>query len=230
MTLPPIVSPAEWQSARARLLEQEKAATRALDALAAQRRRMPMTPVDKPYRFDGPHGAATLLDLFEGRRQLVVYHFMLAAGTERPCAGCSSFTDNVGNLAHLHARDTTFALVSRAPLPELEAFKRRMGWTMPWWSSARSDFNDDFGVTVDGRETFGLSVLLRDGERVFRTYFTAARGVDRLRFDFNLLDLTPLGRQELWEESPGGWPQTPPYAWWRLHDEYEPASAGPAAG
>jgi predicted dithiol-disulfide oxidoreductase (DUF899 family) len=139
-----------------------------------------------------------------------------------PCEGCSTFTDNVGDLTHLQQRDTTFALTSRAPVAELQAFERRMGWTVPWYSTYGSDFNHDFGLTTaDGRETFGLSVFLRDGDEVFRTYHTNGRGVDRLRLDFNLLDLTPFGRQEQWEDSPAGWPQTPPYGWWRLHDEYE---------
>jgi predicted dithiol-disulfide oxidoreductase (DUF899 family) len=222
MHLPPVVTPAEWQAARDELLVQEKEATRALDALAAKRRRLPMVRIDKEYVFEGPNGPATLADLFDGRRQLVIYHFMLGPG-ERPCEGCSSFTDNIGNLAHLHARDTSMALVSRAPLAEIRALRERMGWTLPWYSSNGSDFNFDFGLSTPDGETFGLSVFLRDGDDVFRPYFTNARGVDRLRPDFNLLDLTPLGRQETWEDSPDGWPQTPPYEWWRLHDEYEGA-------
>ncbi|HYR62142.1 MAG TPA: DUF899 domain-containing protein [Actinomycetota bacterium] len=220
MNLPPVVEPAEWQAARDALLVEEKEATRALDALAAKRRRLPMVRIDKSYVFDGHGGPATLLDLFDGRRQLIVYHFMLGPGAS-PCEGCSSFTDNIGHLAHLHARDTSFVLVSRAPLAEIALLKQRMGWTVPWYSSFGSDFNYDFGVSTDEGEMFGLSVFLRDGDRVFRNYFTTARGADRLRGDFNLLDLTPLGRQETWEDSPQGWPQTPPYQWWRLHDEYD---------
>jgi predicted dithiol-disulfide oxidoreductase (DUF899 family) len=225
MNLPAIVSRAEWEAVRDALLVKEKEATRALDALAAERRRLPMVPIDKQYVFEGPDGRATLLELFDGRRQLIVYHFMFGPGSD-PCTGCSSFTDNIGDLAHLRARDTSLALVSRAPQAEIRAFQQRMGWAVPWYSSFRSDFNDDFGTTTDEGESFGLSVFLRDGDRVYRTYFTAARGVDRLRIDFNLLDLTPLGRQEDWEDSPAGWPQTPPYAWWRKHDEYE----GPTTG
>jgi predicted dithiol-disulfide oxidoreductase (DUF899 family) len=178
-----------------------------------------MVPIDKQYVFEGPDGQATLLDLFDGRRQLIVYHFMFGPGSD-PCTGCSSFTDNIGHLAHLHARDTSLVLVSRAPQAEIRAYRQRMGWCVPWFSSFGSDFNEDLGVTTDEGETFGLSVFLRAGDRVYRTYFTAARGVDRLRIDFNLLDLTPLGRQEDWEDSPDGWPQTPPYVWWRKHDEY----------
>jgi predicted dithiol-disulfide oxidoreductase (DUF899 family) len=230
MQLPEIVTADVWQAARGELLAKEKAATRALDALAAERRRLPMVAIDAGYRFEAPDGATVALaDLFEGRRQLVVYHFMLAPGGE-PCTGCASFTDNVGHLAHLHARDTSFALISRAPQAEIGPLRRRMGWELPWYSSAGSDFNADLGLTTDRGETFGLSVFLRDGDDVYRTYFTDARGVDRLRIDFNLLDLTPFGRQEAWEDSPDGRPQTPPYAWWRLHDEYEqPAIASAAA-
>ncbi len=220
MNLPAIVPRVEWEAAREALLVKEKDATRALDALAAERRRLPMVQVDEQYVFEGPDGRATLLDLFDGRRQLIVYHFMFAPGSD-PCTGCSSFIDNVGHLAHLHARDTSLALVSRAPLSEIRAYQQRTGWAVPWYSSSGSDFNYDFGVSTDEGERFGLSVFLRDGDRIYRTYFTSARGVDRLRIDFNLLDFTPLGRQEDWEDSPDGWPQTPPYLWWRKHDEYE---------
>jgi len=207
MNHPVIVSTAEWEAAREALLVKEKEATRALDALAAKRRGQPMVAVDKEYTFEGPWGEATLLDLFDGRSQLILYHLMFAPGSD-PCTGCSSFTDNVGHLAHLHARDTSFALVSRAPQDQIRAFQQRMGWTVPWFSSFGSDFNYDFGVTTDEGETFGLSVFMRDGKSVYRTYFTSARGVDRLRMDFNLLDLTPFGPREEWEDSPDGWPQT----------------------
>ncbi len=223
MSLPVIVARDEWEAAREQLLVKEKEATRALDALAAERRRLPMVRIEKGYAFEGPGGRATLLDLFGGRSQLIVYHFMFGPGDE-PCTGCSSFTDNIGHLAHLHARDTSLVLVSRAPLAEIRAYQERMGWTVPWFSSYGSDFNSDFGVTTGEGERFALSVFLRDGHGVYRTYVTSARGVDRLRMDFNLLDLTPFGRQEEWEDSPEGWPQTPPYIWWRNHDEYEPAA------
>jgi predicted dithiol-disulfide oxidoreductase (DUF899 family) len=219
MAMPKIVSEAEWQDARAALLVEEKAATRALDALAAERRRLPMVRIDKDYVFEGLDGDVRLADIFEGRRQLLIYHFMFGPG-EDPCTGCSSFTDNVGNLSHLHARDTTFALMSRAPHDELLEYEQRMGWGLPWYSSYANDFNRDFGLTTDAGETFGLNAYLRDGDDVFLTYRTNARGVDRLRLDFNLLDLTPYGRQEEWEDSPEGWPQTPAYRWWRRHDEY----------
>jgi predicted dithiol-disulfide oxidoreductase (DUF899 family) len=220
MAMPEIVSRSEWQEARAALLAREKEATRALDALAAERRRLPMVRLERDDSFEGPAGAVRLVDIFEGRRQLAVYHFMFGPGETHPCTGCSSFTDNIGSLAHLHARDTSFALMSRAPFAELDAYRRRMGWDLPWYSSFGSDFNAVLGLTVDGRETFGFNVYLRDGDDVYQTYSTAARGVDRLRFDFNVLDLTPYGRQEEWEDSPAGWPQTPAYSWWRRHDEY----------
>jgi predicted dithiol-disulfide oxidoreductase (DUF899 family) len=222
--LPPIVSLTEWQAARDKLLVKEKAATRARDALAAERRRLPMVRIEKNYVFEGPNGKASLLDLFEGRRQLIIYHFMFAPGVEgwpsAGCPGCSLVVDNIGHIAHFHARDVSFALVSHAPLAQIEPYKARMGWTLPWYSSFGSDFNVDFGVTTDEGETFGLSVFLRDGDGVFRTYFTARRGVEALGSVWTFLDLTPFGRQENWEESPAGWPQTAPYEWWRRHDEY----------
>lgn len=216
MELPRIVSPAAWQTARDALLVKEKAATRARDTLAAKRRRLPMVAFDKAYTFVGPDGAARLPDLFDGRRQLLVYHFMLEPGGA-PCTGCSLFVDNIGHLAHLHARDTSLVLVSRAPRPELAALQARMGWTVPWFSAGDNDFPIDCGITTG----FGLSVFLRDGDRVFRTYFTAGRGAEALGPNWSFLDLTPLGRQEEWENSPAGRPQSPPYAWWRLHDEYD---------
>jgi len=229
MIKPQVVSPTEWQAARDKLLIKEKQATRARDALAAERRRLPMVRIDKDYVFDGPDGKASLLDLFDGRRQLIVYHFMFAPGVDgwptAGCPGCSQFVDNLGHLAHLHARDTSLVLVSRAPLANLQRYQARMGWRIPWFSSAGSDFNSDFGLTSDAGETFGLSVFFRDDGRVFRSYFTTRRGVEALGSVWTFLDLTPLGRQEDWEDSPPGTPQTPPYQWWRRHDEYESATA-----
>lgn len=217
MTLPPIVSAEEWQAARDRLLAEEKAATRALDALAAERRRLPMTPFGGDHVLIGPEGGPRrLLDLFDGRPQLVVYQ-MMDNGPDDYCSGCAGVVDNVGHLAHLNARDTTFAVVSDMPVEQLAAYWRRMGWTAPVYSSRGSTFAADSGAGGG----FALTVFLRDGAAVFRTYSTTSRGVDRLRFDFNLLDLTPLGRQETWEDSPAGRPQSPPYEWWRLHDEYD---------
>ena len=222
--LPPVVSRAEWQTVRERLLVSEKAATRARDALAAERRRLPMVRIDKHYEFEGEGGKARLLDLFEGRRQLILYHFMFAPGVhgwpEAGCVGCSWYADNIGSLSHLHARDTSLVLVSRAPLHNILAYKRRMGWKLPWFSSADSGFNVDFGVTTAAGESSGTSVFLRDGEEVFHAYFTTGRGDEVLGSFYAFLDLTPLGRQETWEDSPAGWPQSPPYEWWRRHDEY----------
>src|SRR5215218_4044585 len=212
MKLPPVVSQAEWQAARDELLTKEKAATRARDALAAERRRQPMVRIEKGYVFEGPNGAVRLLDMFEGRRQLIVYHFMFQPGApgwpSAGCDGCSMFVDQVGHVAHL---------LARAPIEKIEPYRERMGWTLPWYSLAGNDFNDDSGV----RSGFGLSVFLRDGDDFFRTYFTTGRGVEALGSVWTLLDLTPLGRQEEWEDSPEGYPQSPPYQWWRRHDEYE---------
>jgi len=224
-TVPQVVSQAEWQVTCAKLLVKEKAATRARDALAAERRRLPMVKIDKNYVFEGSDGKATLQDLFDSRRQLILYHFMFAPGVDgwpdAGCPGCSFFVDQIGHPAHLNARDTSLVVVSRAQLPNIQRYKRRMGWTMPWFSSFGSDFNVDFGLSTDKGETFGLSVFLRDDETVYRTYFTTGRGVETLGPPWTFLDLTPLGRQEDWEDSPKGWPQTPPYEWWRRHDEYE---------
>jgi len=233
MNLPTVVTAEEWQVARDVLLVKEKEATRARDVLAAERRRLPRVRIDHDYVFDRPAGKATLLDLFEGRGQLLLYHFMFGPNQEAGCDGCSMFVDQIGHLAHLHARDTSFALVSRAPIEKLEAYRKRMGWTIPWYSSFESDFNVDFGVgpetpqegVYQDGESFGLSVFLRDGEDIYRTYFTTARGAEALGSVWTFLDLTPLGRQEEWEDSPEGYPQTKPYQWWRRHDEYDGKSA-----
>jgi predicted dithiol-disulfide oxidoreductase (DUF899 family) len=225
MSTPQVVSHREWRRALDDIRAEEKRETRRRDALAARRRRLPAEVIDKPYRLAGQTGEVSLADMFEGRRQLLLYHFMYAPGTdgypEAGCPGCSMFVDQVGHQAHFHARDTTLALVSRAPLEQLEAYRRRMGWTLPWYSSQDSDFNRDFGVTRDDGEIFGLSVFIRDGDRILRTYFTDGRGVEALGSVWTFLDLTPLGRQEGWEDSPPGTPQEPPYRWWRRHDEYQ---------
>jgi predicted dithiol-disulfide oxidoreductase (DUF899 family) len=225
MKLPPIVSPAEWQAARDRLLVSEKEHTRAGDALAAERRRLPMVEIVKPYVFDGPDGKVSLLDLFDGRRQLILYHFMFAPSVDgwpdAGCDACSWYADNVGNLSHLHARDTSFVMISLAPISNILGYKKRMGWTLPWFSSGETDFNVDFGISTPEGETSGTSVFLRDEDRVFRTYFTTGRGDEMLGGFWSFLDLTPLGRQENWEDSPEGWPQSEPYVWWRRHDEYD---------
>jgi predicted dithiol-disulfide oxidoreductase (DUF899 family) len=221
IVLPQVVSRDQWLAARQAFLVKEKEFTRAHDALNAERRRLPMVKIEKEYIFDGPDVRASLLDLFEGRRQLILYHFMFGPDWNEGCDGCSMVVDNMGHPAHLHARDTSRVLVSRAPLAKLEPFKARMGWTIPWYSSFGSDFNYDFGVTTAADETFGLSVFLRDGANIFQTYFTNGRGVEYLGSNWSYLDLTPFGRQETWEDSPAGWPQTPTYEWMRLHDRYE---------
>lgn len=221
IALPRIVSRDEWLAAHEAFLAKEKEFTRRRDALNAERRRLPMVKIEKEYIFEGPNGQVSLLDLFEGRHQLILYHFMFGPDWDEGCEGCSMVVDNMGHPAHLHARDTSRVLVSRAPLAKLEAYKARMGWTIPWYSSFDSDFNIDFGVTTDEGETFRLSVFLRDGDSIYYTYFTDGRGVEYLGSNWSYLDLTPFGRQEAWEDSPAGWPQTPPYAWWRRHDEYD---------
>jgi predicted dithiol-disulfide oxidoreductase (DUF899 family) len=221
---PPIVSKDVWQAAHDKVRVKEKALTHQHDALAAERRRLPMVKVDKKYVLEGGKGKATLLDLFDGRRQLILYHFMFAPGVrgwpDAGCPGCSFVADQIPHLAHLHTRDTSFVFVSLAPLAKIKRFRRRMGWTIPWYSSAGTDFNRDFGVSTGAGETFGLSVFVRDGKKIYRTYFTSGRGVETLGTVWTLLDLTPYGRQETWEDSPEGWPQTAPYEWWRRHDEY----------
>jgi predicted dithiol-disulfide oxidoreductase (DUF899 family) len=206
MEKPRIVSANEWQHARDELLVAEKQATRALDALAAQRRRLPMVAYTKRYEFQSPTGPKTLLDLFDGRGQLVVYQFM-DNGPDKYCPGCTKFTNNVVDLDGLAKHGVSWATVSNMPLAQIEAYKARMGWTMPFVSSRGTSFADDCGA---GRG-FMLSVFLRDGDDVYRTYSTTARGVDRLMFVHNILDLLPYGRQEDWEDSPPGWPQHPTY-------------------
>jgi predicted dithiol-disulfide oxidoreductase (DUF899 family) len=229
MNLPPVVSQEEWKAALEALRAKEKQATRARDALAAERRRLPRVRIERDYVFEGRDRKASLVDLFDGRPQLLLYHFMFGPNQAAGCDGCSMFVDQVGHLAHLHARGTSFVLVSRAPIAKIEGYRKRMGWTLPWFSSFGSDFNHDFGAGPESPrpseyqdgESFGLSVFLRDGEEVYRTYFTSGRGVEALGSVWTFLDLTPLGRQEEWEDSPEGYPQTKPYAWWRRHDEYD---------
>jgi predicted dithiol-disulfide oxidoreductase (DUF899 family) len=250
--LPEVVSRAEWLAARKRLLDEEKQLTRARDAVNASRRRLPMVRIDKPYVFDTPAGKAGLLDIFDGRGQLIVDHTMWLDDQRRACPSCSARLDQVGHLAHLHARNTTFVVVSRGPLDEIEAFKARMGWTFPWYSSHGSDFNYDFHVSFDESiapieynylsqveleergapvgewaqpfDLPGISVFLRQGDEVFHTYSTYARGTDNLGFISDLLDLTPLGRQEPWEEPKGratAFGAGAGDAGVRYHDEYD---------
>jgi predicted dithiol-disulfide oxidoreductase (DUF899 family) len=219
MNTPPIVSPQEWVAARDALLVEEKQLTRARDALAAKRRRMPWMVVEKEYRFEGPDGPMSLLDLFQGRRQLIIYRFFFEPGVagwpDRGCVGCSMMADQDAHPAHLHARDTTLAYVSRAPQAEIERLKARMGWDTAWYTLTDS-FDADFGVG----EWHGTNVFLRDGEKIFRTYFVDGRGDEALGSTFSYLDITALGRQEAWEDSPAGYPQTETGGWWTRHDEY----------
>jgi predicted dithiol-disulfide oxidoreductase (DUF899 family) len=219
MNTPPIVSPEEWASARQDLLVKEKEFTRARDRLAAERRRMPWTPVEKAYEFDGPEGNASLLDLFDGRRQLVVYRAFFEPGVEgwpeHACMGCSVVADQVAHPAHLNERDTTLVFASRAPQSDIERLKVRMGWGLIPWYTITDDFDADFGVD----EWHGTNAFIRDGDRVFRTYFIDARGDEALGSTWSYLDMTALGRQEEWEDSPDGYPQTKPYSWWIWHDE-----------
>jgi predicted dithiol-disulfide oxidoreductase (DUF899 family) len=215
--LPEIVGEAEWRAAHEALLAKEKAATRARDALAAERRRQPMLEIPSGFEFDGPEGRVGFLDLFAGRPQLIAYHFMFAPGGE-PCGGCSMFTDQVSHLAHLHARGASFALVSPAPQDEIAPFKARMGWTVPWYSTVGGGFQAACRTDDGG---FALQVFLREGDRTFLTYETRGRGVEALGSVWSFLDLTPFGRQEEWEDTPPGRPQGPAYQWWDYHDRYE---------
>lgn len=202
MAKPAIVPAEEWAQARGELLKAEKEATRALDALAARRRRLPMVKFGSGYVFDAPTGPSTLTDLFGGRDQLVVYQFM-DLGPDKFCPGCTHLTNNVTDLDELAESGVSWVTVSNMPLEQIEAYKAKMGWTLPFVSSHGTSFSDD--CSVGGG--FMLSVFLRDGADIYRTYSTTARGVDRLLFVNNILDLCPYGRQEDWEDSPPGWPQ-----------------------
>jgi len=223
-THPPVVSTQEWEAARQQLLVKEKAHTRARDALAAARRRMPWMAIDKGYEFEGPGGKASLHDLFEGRPQLIVYRAFFEPGVhgwpEQACIGCSMVADQVAHVSHLNARDTTLAFVSRAPQADIARLKARMGWDMPWYSITDS-FDADFGVD----EWHGTNAFIRDGDRLFRTYFINSRGDEQMGGTWNYLDITALGRQEPWEDSLEGYPQSPPYKWWNWHDSYVEGAA-----
>lgn len=206
MEKPNVVSAQEWQEARDELLRAEKEATRAQDALAARRRRLPMVTFDSGYEFDSPDGKKTLLDLFDDQLQLALYQFM-DRGPDQYCPGCTWFTDNVAHLKGLAGAGVAWATVSNMPLAQIEAYKAERGWTVPFFSSHGTSFAADCGAG----EGFMLSMFLRDGGDVYRTYSTTARGVDRLLFVNNILDLAPYGRQQEWEDSPPGWPQYPTY-------------------
>lgn len=222
MHTPHVVSPETWEAARRQLLVKEKAQTRARDALAAERRRMPWMAVDKAYAFETPTGRASLLDLFDGRRQLIVYRAFYEPGVfgwpDHACRGCSLGADQVSHPAHLNARDTTLVYVSRAPQADIAGLKARMGWEHIPWVTITDNFDADFGVD----EWHGHNVFYRDDEgRIFRTYFINNRADEAMGTVWSYLDLTALGRQEAWEDSPDGYPQTPTYKWWNWHDNYE---------
>jgi len=225
MQRPLIVSPDEWNAAHEKLLVKEKELTRAHDALAAERRRMPWLEVEKAYAFDGPKGKVSLRDLFEGRRQLIVYRAFFEPGVhgwpEHACIGCSMVADQVSHLAHLNARDTTLAFVSRAPYADIARLKARMGWEdIPWYSISDS-FDADFGVD----QWHGHNAFIHDGGRIFRTYLINSRGDEAMGTVWSYLDMTALGRQEQWEDSPEGYPQSRTYKWWNWHDSYVPGAA-----
>src|ERR1700682_3321427 len=235
---PPIVSRDQWLAERKKLLEDEKEITRHYDCVNAARRRVPMVKIEKDYVFEGPNGKKNLKALFDGRRQLIVYHFMFDPAWDTGCSGCSGFVDALGDLSLLNKRDTTFVVVSRAPLPKLDAYKAQKGWNISWFSSFGSDFNYDFHVTLDPKvapaeynyrnkaemaaamghsvlmegEEIGLSVFSRHDDNVFHTYSAYARGTESLTDAYRLLDTTPYGRQQEFEVSPPGWPQKPTYA------------------
>jgi predicted dithiol-disulfide oxidoreductase (DUF899 family) len=230
MKMPPIVSPEEWKTAREELLVKEKEMIRARDALAAERRRMPRMAVEKDYTFEGPNGPVGLRDLFEGRRQLVIYRFFydpdVNGWPDKGCVGCSLVADQVAHPAHLNARDTTLAFVSRAPQDNIARLQARMGWELIPWYTLTDDFDADFDV----EEWHGTNAFYRDDEdRILRTYFIDARGDEPMGGTWAYLDITALGRQEEWEDSPEGYPQTPTYQWWNRHDEYEQTGEEAAA-
>lgn len=221
-----VVSQDEWNAAREKLLVEEKALMKARYRLAAKRRRLPVTEVDRDYRFTGPAGETDLLGLFEGRRQLILYRFFYAPDVENwpdgACSGCSLFADTVVHPAHLAARDTTLAFVTAAPIDRVETLRGRMGWGhIPFYSLPDERFSIDFGV----EEMFGINVFIRRGDTIFRTYFLNGRGVEEIGPVWSFLDMTPLARQETWQDAPDGRPQGEPYTWWRLHDNYGQVAA-----
>lgn len=218
--MPRVATVEEWQAGIDELRCKEKELTRAHDAVNALRRRLPMIKVEKSYEFDGEEGKVSLLDLFSDRKQLIVYHFMFDPDSDEGCPGCSWVTDAMTHPAHLHARDTSLVLISRAAIEKLLAFRTRMDWDLPWYSSLHSDFNYDFNATNEDGENHVTSVFLRDGDDIYRTYYTDQRGVEYLGSHWTYLDLTPFGRQEPWEDAPTGWPKRDKH-WSRWHDRYE---------
>jgi predicted dithiol-disulfide oxidoreductase (DUF899 family) len=236
LPLPAVVGQSEWDAALAAMTERERAVAAEMHALAAARRRMPMVRVEQDYAFEGPDGRRSLPDLFDGRRQLILYRFFFEEGVpgwpDAGCVGCSSVADGLADLRHLHARDITFAMASSAPQANIRRYAERMGWTdVPWYTIGTERFSPDFGVD----EWFGLNVFLRDADEVYRTYFLQhGRMVQCIGSIWTLAGLTPYGMQSDSEDSPDGWPQAPESFWFRRHDEYEdpPPSArgGDAAG
>jgi predicted dithiol-disulfide oxidoreductase (DUF899 family) len=218
-----VVSEQDWKTERETLLAKEKELTRARDALAAERRRLPMVRVEKDYRFEGPAGEVDLLDLFEGRRQLIVYRFFLDPGMtiasypEQGCPGCSMFADNLPNLTHLNARDTTLVFVSAGSQDAIRGYRERMGWDVPWYTTL-----DEFSADFDVPEYWGVNVFFREGDEIYRSFFANGRAAEDLSSVWGLLDITPFGRQEEWQDAPAGVPQDPTYSWSRRHDEYSP--------
>lgn len=216
---PAVVSSDEWTKAWEQMLVKEKELTRSRDALAAARRRMPWLEIEKNYQFNGPEGTVSLADLFDGRPQLIIYRAFYEPGVfgwpEYACRGCSLEADQVSHLAHLNARDTTLVYASRADQTAIAGLKERMGWTMPW-VTITDDFDKDFGVD----EWHGHNVFYKDGDKIYRTYFINTRGDEAMGSVWSYLDATPLGRQEIWEDSPEGYPQSEPYKWWNWHDGY----------
>lgn len=217
--LPKIVSEKAFRKAVETLRKKEKKNTRERDKVSALRRRLPMMEMKNEYIFEGPEGKKSLLDLFDGRDQLVVYHFMYHPKDDSFCRGCSFVADHIPNLAHVKARNTSFVFTSQAPLKSLMRHKKRLGWKMPFYSAAKNSFNEDLGI--DGDKEHATSVFIRDGKKIYRTYYTGGRGVEYMGTPFAILDMTPYGRSEKWEDSPKGWPQTDMYVWWKYNDEYK---------
>jgi predicted dithiol-disulfide oxidoreductase (DUF899 family) len=220
-----VASPTEWQRARAAMTAIEKAHMRAGDALAAARRHMPWMKIDKRYSFEGPQGRVSLLELFEGRTQLILYHYMfgpkVGGWPEKGCVGCSMVADQICHLDHVHARDITFAMMSLVPQADIQRLRERYGWKRWPWYSGTEEFNRDFDVSDESGNSFGLNVFYRDGADVYRTHFVARRGLEAFGTAWSFYDVTPLGRQETWQDAPAGSPQAAPYAWWRRHGEYD---------
>ncbi len=225
-----VVSPTEWRRARAAITAREKKHMRAGDALAAARRRMPWMKIEKRYSFEESRGRVSLLDLFEGRTQLVLYHFMFGPKVDgwpdKGCVGCSFVADQISHLDHIHARDITFAMVSAVPLADIQRLRERYGWKRWPWYSGTAQFNRDLDVSDESGNNFGLNVFYRDGADVYRTHFVARRGLEAFGTAWSFYDATPLGRLETWQDAPAGSPQAAPYEWWRRHGEYDGDAVG----